>query len=214
MKQGEMLAKLVLAAAIVAGFSYLWAVFQHVDGTSGILWKGSGVALLAIWCGIQARSMDGWLITAVMAFGALGDVLLETYGMVAGAAAFLVGHIIAITLYLRNRRLALSPSQKLLAAIIVPVVVFKAWSLTGDAMTTVYAAFLSVMAATAWISRFPRFRTGIGAMLFVASDLLIFARMGALSGASWVSPLIWLTYFGGQLLIALGVMARLGERDA
>ena len=213
MRQGGMLARLVLIAAIVAGSSYLWVVFQHLDGAGAIAWKGSGVALLAIWCGMQARSVDGWLITAVMAFGALGDVLLETHGTEVGAAAFLLGHVVAITLYLRNRRPILSPSQKLLAIIIVPVVVFKAWSLTGDAMTTIYALFLALMAATAWISRFPRFRTGIGAMLFVASDLLIFARMGALAAATWVSPLIWIAYFGGELLIALGVVGHLREQE-
>ncbi len=40
-------------------------------------WKGAGVALLAVYAALKARNLDGWLICAVMAFGALGDVLLE-----------------------------------------------------------------------------------------------------------------------------------------
>jgi uncharacterized membrane protein YhhN len=48
------------------------------------------------------------LLVAVMAFGALGDVLLETSGMTVGALAFLAGHVVAIVLYLRNRRPRLS----------------------------------------------------------------------------------------------------------
>jgi uncharacterized membrane protein YhhN len=61
------------------------------------------------------------------------------------------------------------------------------------------------MAATAWLSRFPRFRTGIGAQLFLISDLLIFARMGPLHGQAWLGFGVWGLYYLGQLLIALGV---------
>jgi hypothetical protein len=43
-------------------------------------------------------------IAAVMAFGALGDVLLDAVGLQVGAVAFLVGHVIAITLYARRQQ--------------------------------------------------------------------------------------------------------------
>ena len=72
-------------------------------------------------------------------------------------------------------------------------------------MIGIYTAFVASMAAAAWISRFPRYRTGIGAMMFLASDLLIFARMGPLAGDVWVGFAIWGLYFGGQFLIAIGV---------
>jgi uncharacterized membrane protein YhhN len=209
MERGGSLARLVLAAALVAGVSYLWITASGMDGALVTVWKGSGVALLALWCAMQARSLDGWLISAVMALCAAGDVLLETHGQIAGALAFLAGHVVAIGLYLRNRRDALTLSQKLLAALIPPVAVFKAWGLTGDPMAALYALFLGVMASTAWISRFPRYRTGIGALMFVASDLLIFARMGPFAGMAWVSFAIWGLYFGGQALIAIGVVRTL-----
>ena len=80
-------------------------------------------------------------------------------------------------------------------------------------MAALYALFLGVMASCAWISRFPRYRTGIGALMFVASDLLIFARMGPFAGMAWVSPAIWGLYFGGQALIAIGVMRTLQSTD-
>ena len=206
MGQGGSLVRLLLLAAIAAGFGYLGPVVAHQDGPMWTVWKGSGIALLALWCGLQARSLDGWLIAAVMALGAAGDVLLETSGVTVGAAAFIGGHIIAMTLYFRNWRPHITFSQRLLAALVVPFAVFIGFCLTGDIMVAVYSFFVGGMAASAWTSRFPRYRTGIGAMLFLASDLLIFARIGALSGAAWVSPAIWLMYFGGQLLIALGVV--------
>ena len=67
------------------------------------------------------------------------------------------------------------------------------------------------MAATAWISRFPRYWTGLGAVLFVISDLLIFARMGPLAGSAVPGLLIWPIYFTGQAMIAMGVVRTLEE---
>ena len=65
------------------------------------------------------------------------------------------------------------------------------------------------MAASAWISRFPRYRVGLGAVMFVASDLLIFAKMGPLAGSLIPVLLIWPLYFIGQALIAWGAVTTL-----
>ncbi len=202
-------ARWIWIAALIAGFTYAAPTFLVLGGPAMTAWKGAGVAMLALWCAVQARGIDGWLITAVMALGAAGDVLLETHGTIAGATAFLLGHLVAIALYLRHRRPALTRSQTLLAVILVPVVVYKAWGWTGDTGITAYAFFLALMAALAWTSRFPRFRVGIGAMMFVASDLLIFARMGPLGPGPFINLAIWLLYFGGQALIASGVVRTL-----
>src|SRR4051812_15579246 len=110
----------LLIAAIVAGVSFMASWGLHLPPAAALGWKGSGVALLALFAASRARTLDGWLLTAVMAFGALGDVLLETSGMTVGALAFLAGHIVAIGLYLRNRRPTLTLSQMLLAILLVP----------------------------------------------------------------------------------------------
>jgi uncharacterized membrane protein YhhN len=100
-------------------------------------------------------------------------------------------------------------SQLALALLVVPLGAFIAWSLPADRAqapgVAIYAMFVAAMAGAAWASRFPRLRTGLGAMMFLLSDLLIFGRMGALEGAVWVGPAIWLLYYLGQLLIFLGV---------
>jgi len=49
-------------------------------------------------------------------------------------------------------------------------------------------------------------------VMFVASDLLIFAEMGPLAGAAFIGVAIWALYFAGQFLITLGVAQGLGER--
>ena len=213
--RGIILPNLVLAAAILGGASYVASWGLHLPLAASTAWKGSGVALLALYAALKARNRDGWLICAVMGFGTLGDMLIEALGLVAGALGFLAGHLIAIGLYWRNRRPATSPSQRLLAAVIVPATVVTAFLLPADRAgapgVAVYALGLSAMAATAWLSRFPRYRVGVGALMFVASDLLIFARAGPLHAAAWIGLAIWGLYFVGQVLVCLGVTRSLGE---
>ena len=70
------------------------------------------------------------------------------------------------------------------------------------------------MAAAAWMSRFPRYRVGIGAVLFVASDFLIFSGMGPFELAPLPDILVWPLYYGGQLLIATGAVQTLRGETA
>lgn len=207
----------LLVASLLFGFSYplVWDL-GWPDGMT-TAWKGAGVGLLALLAGVEARNLDGWLLAGLLGFGALGDVLLVG-SLTGGAIAFMIGHVVALALYLRNRRGRLAGSQRALALAVVPASVLIAWSLPADRGqalgVAVYALFVAAMAAAAWTSRFPRYRTGIGAMMFLASDLLIFARMGPLESAVWTALAIWLLYFAGQLLITLGVTSVLAEARA
>lgn len=217
MKGIGMLGRLALVLSVVAGVSYLWAGSLPLAPWAATAWKGAGVALLAVYALLRARTLDGWLIFAVMALGATGDVLLETSGLIVGAVAFLAGHIVAIALYLRNRRPKLTPSQIALAIALPPATVATAFSLPADrAMApgiALYALGLSLMAALAWISRFSRLKTGLGAVMFVASDLLIFARGGPLAGAAWAGFAVWALYYAGQYLICVGVVPALARKS-
>ena len=196
----------IFYSALLAGLTYWPGSELPLPDAVLVAWKGAGVALLALWAAIQARDMDGWLLTVVLACGAAGDVLLETAGLDVGAAAFLAGHLAAILLYARNRR----DRPRWLVLAIVPVVVAFAASLPADRGSVVpvalYGAGLVTMAACASLSRIPG--AAIGAWLFVASDLFIFAQLGPLQD-SWVPDLlIWPLYFSGQAMIAWHVARR------
>lgn len=196
-------------AAIGAGLSYMIPVILQSYSPVTTVWKGAGVGLLALWAARNAWSFDGRLIAAVLGLGALADMLLEVEFLV-GGTVFAIGHMVAIYFYLRNRRPNLSTSQKLLSLLLIPLATYLAWAMPHDAaqanQAALYSLFVTAMAAAAWISRFPRYRTGIGAMMFVISDLFIFSRFGPLEG--WLLPdfLVWPLYFGGQALIAWGVV--------
>lgn len=218
METRSLLPRLVLAASLVAGVSYVASWDMSLSDVQSLTWKGLGVGLLALYAALTARGRNGWLICAVLAFGALGDVLLGAISLTVGALAFLAGHLIAIGLYWRNRRPSPTTSQRLLAIVLVPATVVIAYLLPTDrAMApgiALYSLGLSLMAATAWVSRFPRFKTGIGAVMFVVSDLFIFAREGPLAGVAWVGLAVWGLYYFGQLLICLGVTGKLARDPA
>jgi uncharacterized membrane protein YhhN len=212
----DSLGRLVLIAAIIGGVSYVAAWGLGLPAVADLAWKGSGVGLLAVYAALKARSLDGWLLAAVMALGATGDVLLGAISLTVGALAFLAGHLVAIGLYVRNRRVRLTRSQMLLAIVLVPATVIVAFLLPEDRAgapgIAVYSFGLSVMAACAWISRFPRFWVGLGAIFFLVSDLLIFARLGPLPDDFTTGLAVWGLYFGGQLMICLGVTGALERR--
>lgn len=210
--------RLIWWAALIAGGSYLVPVLAGWEGPAIIAWKGAGVALLAVWAAVHAHARDGWLITLALAFGALGDVVLETHGLELGGAAFALGHLFAIGLYATNRRPHPTASQTLLAALLVPASLLIVWALLAPAPgwwhAASYTAVVAVMAASAWRSRFPRYRTGIGAILFLVSDLVIFAGEGGAISPEARAWLVWPLYFGGQALIAWGVVSTLTKERA
>lgn len=195
---------LFLLAVIVSAI-YFVTTRMGFHGLGASALKGACVGLLALWAAAQARSLDGWLIAAVMAFGAAGDVLLETHGLIVGAMAFLIGHGVAVALYLRNRQ-----ANPLIAVPVALLVALAAWWLPyarGLAPGIgLYALGLGAMAGTALTSRFARDNVGLGALMFVASDLLIFAQQGPLHGSMVPHMLIWPLYFTGQAAIAWGVV--------
>jgi uncharacterized membrane protein YhhN len=212
-------ARLVLIAALVAGVSYIGSWFLDLPPGASTAWKGAGVALLAVYAAVSARGRDGWLLAAVLAFGALGDVLLETHGLVTGAFAFLAGHLTAIALYLRNRRpgpTARDWAAGLALLVAIPAIAYLLpVARDGAGLIAIYAGGLAAMTAAAWLSRFPRTLVALGAVMFAVSDLLIFLRTGrhALDGFP-MGLAVWGLYFGGQALIAVGVARTLTPRTS
>lgn len=206
----------LLIASVAASLGYYLMRDSALPDAALIAWKGSCVSLLAGFALSAGRSADHRMIAGVMALGSLGDVLIEVE-LLWGALAFFAGHVLAIALYLRHRRAALSVSQRLAAGALLLVTPAIAWLLPADRAQApgiaIYALSLGGMACAAWSSRFPRYRVGIGAVLFVASDLLIFARMGPLASSALPGLLIWPLYYLGQLLICIGVVGALSAKE-
>lgn len=197
-----------LLASIAAAVAFYFLRDNAIGGVQLMALKGAGVALLAVYAFRRGVGPDGLLLATLLAFGAVGDVLIELDFML-GGVAFFAGHIAAIALYLRNRRAEPTVSQRAAGAALLLLTPPLCWLMAGDSQAGFYGLALGGMAAGAWLSRFPRYRVGIGAVLFVVSDLLIFSEMGGFDLAPLPHYLVWPLYFVGQLLIAVGVVQTL-----
>lgn len=210
-----------LSAAAAAGLAYL-LLSPMLDGLAQVVLKGSGVSLLAL-SALQLRSDGARWLAANMALGALGDVLLALPGLfpdplIAGAASFAAGHLVAIIFYARHRRTPaatdwLVAALLLLFGLAMPPLLTPAGLPFGQ--TLIYAVLLTSMAASLWLSRFPRL-AALGALAFVLSDTILVLRLGGgrLIGPMADAALVWGFYFGGQWLITLGVGRGLLARAA
>lgn len=199
-----------LLASIAAATAYFFLKDNPItEGTWGILLKGSGVGLLALYVGLRVpggkHRADGWLLVAALVLAAMGDMAIENWFTI-GGAFFAAAHCVATALYLRNRHARPSPVQKAIGlALLIGTPLVSYW-LSGQAAIAFYAGFLGLMASSAWMSHYPRYRVGTGAMLFVVSDWLIFSRVGAVDLGVLPDLLIWPLYYGGQVMIATGIV--------
>ncbi|MFU7528621.1 lysoplasmalogenase family protein [Qipengyuania sp. ASV99] len=203
-----------LLASIAASFAYYLVAGSELGEFWQILIKGGGVGFLAVYVWRRASGLDAMILTLALALSAAADMALVVAFEV-GGALFAASHLTALVLYLRNRRDQLTISQGLLGIALLVASPVISYMLSERIEIAVYASTLGLMAAAAWTSRFPCYRVGIGAILFVVSDWLIFSRMGAFDLGVLPDYLVWPLYYAGQLMIATGVVQTLrGEKPA
>lgn len=199
-----------LLASIAAATAFYFLSDNPIfEGTWGLLAKGASVGLLALYVALRVpqgkHRADGFLLVAALALAACGDVAIEL-DFVTGGAFFAAAHVVAVGLYLRNLHRRPSPVQKLIGAALLIGTPLVSWLLSGNVQIAIYASFLGAMASAAWMSHYPRYRVGTGAVLFVLSDWLIFARMGPIDLEPANSILIWPLYYAAQIMIATGII--------
>ncbi len=205
-----------LLLSIVAAAAYFYLRYSELPELYLLAVKASAVGLLAVYAYLRHQSADARLLVWIMALSALGDVVIS-YHLLASGFAFFLSHIFALTLFLRNPRPLVARSQKAFVVSIMFLVPAVAWLLPSDRdfamQVAIYAMSLGGMAASAWASNFPRSRVGAGALLFVFSDIILFAELGPFAGSPVPDVFIWPTYYLGQFLICTGVIQTLRKRN-
>jgi uncharacterized membrane protein YhhN len=195
-----------LLASVAAATAYYFLRDNPIgEGTWGILLKGAGVSLLAVRVPNDRRGIDGAMLVLALALAAVGDMAIEL-DFLTGGVFFTAAHCVAVALYLRNRHPRPSPVQKLMGLALLIGTPLVSYGLSGQVNIAIYASFLGAMAAAAWMSHYPRYRVGTGAVLFVISDWLILSRMGAYDFAPLPDLMIWPLYYIGQVMIATGIV--------
>ena len=111
-----------LLASLLAGLSFpaTWLLLPIEGSFFAIIWKMAAVGFLVPFALRRHHEGEFVLLAIMLAFYALGDGLIE-FSMIAGALAFAAGHLVAIWLYFRHRRVGPTFSQKLLAVAIFAV---------------------------------------------------------------------------------------------
>lgn len=203
-----------LLAGVFAAFAFYFLWNNPIGGLWLILIKGAAVGSLAIYAWRWSVGPDGTILAIALALSAAADMALELWFEI-GGALFVASHLVAITLYARNIAPEIAWADRLTALALLIAAPFVSYLLSERLDIAAYASVLGAMACAAWLSRFPTHRVGLGALLFVLSDWLIFSRFGPFDLAPLPDILIWPFYFAGQLMIATGVVQTLrGETPA
>ncbi len=175
-----------------------------------VAWKGTFSACLALSVFSARNGQTGQLIATALAISAVADVLLVTVGLVASGVAFAAAHGFAIMAYARERDADVSTGRLIMALMIPVIAVALSIFALGNSGANIGIGFFPIisgtMAAMAVISRFPLRLNGLGATIFVASDVLVFVDIGVLQNSGTFGWLTWACYAGGYILVARGAI--------
>ena len=202
-----------VVGAIVAAICFEFAT-QLPSGPVKIVLKVLPVATMAVWA-LSRRRDVGLLVGLSLCVHAVGDILIELprkQWLIPAMSAFLVGHVLYITVFVRRapeRRVA-GWATVAATLLILNAVGYGGWltsRLSGPLSVAVplYIAALTVMAVLAVRRDTGSVLPAIGGISFVVSDAMIAWRLFVMPDAAWLSLLTWPTYAAAQILIPLGI---------
>jgi len=202
------LSKFALPALIaLTGLLYIFAIPSDPQGVK-LLFKLIPMALILLY-GYQAsadsRKRYHYLVLSGLFFCAIGDGTLRWF--VVGLSAFLVGHLFYLTAFFGRWRYS-----KIRFATLLPIVAFAVLmgnelvqALSGDGkghLIVPVLAYVAVITTMAWSAIMTGSKTAIaGSLLFLVSDSILSWNM-FVSDVTYSGPLIMLTYYSAQFLIA------------
>ncbi len=170
--------------------------------------KGLFSALLAMSVFAARKGSASQIVGAALAISAVGDILLVTIGSAAGGLAFAVAHLLAGYAYAKNQRDHSTATLWMFATAVPLIAVVSSYlALHGSDQNILMSLFPLIsasMAALAILSRFPLWLSGLGAAIFVASDVLFLADLGILRHSGEWGFLTWGSYAVGYAMVARG----------
>ena len=208
---------LPLGAAALLAIAYGFTLSRSPPSPAKLLLKISGMVILtatAVWAGAPG------LLVAGLAACTLGDAFLAgrtERWLIPGMAAFFIGHVFYVALFWATGQVGGDLLNYLARAVLVFAgagYVFWLSPSLGPMRLPVlaYAAVILVMGAAA-IALPPGFGLVlVGALMFIASDAILaneLFRRPAGETPRWLPSIsLWNLYFFGQMLIALGFVAK------
>ena len=207
-------------AAVSAAFSAAYAIgfLRRAPSVTRTVIKALAVAFLAVVVLIE----DGpWLLAAALSFCAVGDALLARDGagdLQRGLAAFFVGHLFYIVLFLfagggvgLN---ALSILAQLATIGVAGLIARRLYPSLGDMRIPVLAYVGMIVIMTLLAIGLPPvlWLASLGAVLFLASDAILafelFSWPKDAPQRRWSDRAVWGLYYAAQALIVLAFLER------
>lgn len=177
-----------------------------ITGNADLKLMAKAIPVVVLAISVWGRGVMGRTVGIGLALGATGDVVLELGHFLPGLVVFLIGHLFYVAAFWREQR-AFSPLSALPPLIYVGALLSLCLPGAGAfaAPIAVYGLVIGIMAwrATAWGHPLGV----IGAYIFAFSDSVI-AINKFLLPLSYAAPLIIVTYWTGQFLIAASVPTR------
>ncbi|MGJ3230178.1 MAG: lysoplasmalogenase family protein [Oceanicaulis sp.] len=211
-------APIYLWVSLLASAVYLGLDMVVVSMPGLALTKALGVGLLALYA-VFSRAPA---LALALALSACGDYALamDPQRTEAGIAFFAGAHLLYIGIF--AMALARHGVRKDGFVLAVALAAYGAamwlWLSPGmgdlQLMASAYLGVILIMAAVAALVNGPRLIT-LGALLFVVSDSILAAGWFRGLDISWVididGALVWITYYGAQLALAIGIVRLKGQ---
>lgn len=214
-------ASAVLTSSVGASIIYLTMVRSPPSGQRMAV-KTASTALLSALVVLQGGPL---LLAGALALGSVGDAFLawdDDTSFLYGLASFLVAHIFYIVVFFGRGvdravmlKSLLGGSRAVAAgllSLLVPVMIASLMPRIDTALrppVVLYSVTIFVMALTALASE--NGRAISGSLMFSTSDAILAADRFLVPPTSphraWMQHAVWVLYYSGQLLIALGVLA-------
>lgn len=201
-----------LLASIVLAVAWIWLRASTLPGLYLIVLKGCPLALLAIYAVLRHRGSDTRSLAGMLGLEAVGSALWYDLPLI-GLNAMLVAFLIGLAMFLIHRRAVMDNAGRVAALVLTlgtPLLCFFAADRAGVGVPLFLGLALGGMAASAWISTFPRSRVGVGAGVIVAGVVLEIAAAG---GSALLATVAWPLFYLGNLILTTGVTGELRMRE-
>lgn len=194
--------------SLTSAVAYLLFYVGRPPSLNRTVIKTLSIAALAA---LAVMSEGPLLLVAALALSALGDLFISREGeaaFLAGLGAFLCAHIAYVTLFwsVIGGAAGLSVALAILFALYAGAMLRWLWPhLAGmRAPVCAYIAVIFAMGVTAAGAPLAAWPILVGAALFILSDTVLAAETFVFKDQPrrWTAPVIWVTYYASQVLIA------------
>lgn len=205
-----------LLASIVAAATFIWLQRSQLPGVHLLILQTAPMLLLAVYALLRHRGQDTRILAIMILLQGIGSAISSIFEGIS-AILMTIGFAFGIWLFLMHRRTRPSFSQRALAVAVLfltPPICQLATNPDAHAgwAPAWYGVALGGMAGSAWMSSFPRYRVGAGAMIIVAASVLALMSLRVVNGPGLGEVVGWALLYFGNLLMATGVTGELRAR--